>query len=99
MRSDIFYQQSAISNKALNHWSKDKAVDDVFDSYIDNIKSGIKQRVTITTLDDFATDSTVFKMEVAIMNTQEYRRLKEIEKQYERILSDVAQWRWQNEKM
>lgn len=93
MRSDIFYQQSAISNEALNHWGKDKAMDDIFDSYIDNIKSGIKQRVTITTLDDFTTDSTVFKMEVAVMNTQEYKRLKEIEKQYERILSDIAQWR------
>ena len=81
-RDDIFRQQYTISNGAINIMGKDMVVDGVFDEYFRSIKSSVKQLVTTTTEDDSSTDSTVVEMKLAILDTQEYRRLKEIEKQY-----------------
>ena len=93
IRDDIFHQKSTISNEDLNHWGKDTVVDLMLNRYVVSMKSNVKHLVTTTTVDDSATDSIIVEMEIAILNTREYRRLKEIEKQYEQLLSDGAKWR------
>lgn len=82
MRRDIFYHQVRCDNESINSLCEDE----IFDNYIDSIKSDIKRLVTKTTVDDPSTDTTTFKMELAIMSTQEYRRLKGIERLTLRLL-------------
>lgn len=85
MKKDIFFQKATISNETINHWGEEIVVDDIFNRYVDSIKSDIKKLAKTTMLYDIATQSTAVEIEIAILSTQEYRRLKDIEKQYKQI--------------